>query len=110
MRALAKLTRSLRITGVRPDGYHELDAEMVTVDLADELTFDEGDGLEVTGPAATGVPVEGNLVAKALAARRSRVAASARLPRLSGSFLKLRVSSRRPACGSGRYCRSHRRG
>jgi 4-diphosphocytidyl-2-C-methyl-D-erythritol kinase len=75
MRALAKLTRSLRITGVRPDGYHELDAEMVTVDLADELTFEEGDGLEVTGPAAGGVPVEGNLVQRALeaAGRRARV-------------------------------------
>ena len=77
MRALAKLTLSLRITGVRPDGYHEIDAEMVTVDLADELTFDEGgDGLEVTGPAAAGVPADGaNLVARAMAAsgRRARV-------------------------------------
>ena len=35
MRALAKLTLSLRVTGVRADGYHLLDAEMVTVDLAD---------------------------------------------------------------------------
>ena len=34
--APAKLTVSLRVTGVRPDGYHELDAEMVTLDLADE--------------------------------------------------------------------------
>jgi 4-diphosphocytidyl-2-C-methyl-D-erythritol kinase len=77
VRALAKLTLSLRITGVRPDGYHEIDAEMVTVDLADELTFDEGgDGLEVTGPAAAGVPDDGaNLVARAMAAsgRRARV-------------------------------------
>ena len=66
MRAPAKLTLGLRITGVRPDGYHELDAEMVTLDLADELSFTEGDGLEVTGPAADGVPVEGNLVQRAL--------------------------------------------
>jgi 4-diphosphocytidyl-2-C-methyl-D-erythritol kinase len=75
MRALAKLTRSIRITGVRSDGYHELDAEMVTVDLADELTFAEGDGLEVTGPAAGEVPVEDNLVQRALAAvgRRAQV-------------------------------------
>ena len=29
LRALAKLTLSLRITGVRPDGYHLIDAEMV---------------------------------------------------------------------------------
>jgi 4-diphosphocytidyl-2-C-methyl-D-erythritol kinase len=75
MRALAKLTRTLRVTGVRPDGYHLLDAEMVTLDLADELTFEEGDGLEVTGPAAADVPVEGNLVQRALdaAGRRARV-------------------------------------
>jgi 4-diphosphocytidyl-2-C-methyl-D-erythritol kinase len=39
--APAKLTLSLEVTGVRPDGYHELRAEMVTVDLADELEFDE---------------------------------------------------------------------
>jgi 4-diphosphocytidyl-2-C-methyl-D-erythritol kinase len=75
VRALAKLTLGLRITGVRADGFHELDAEMVTIDLADELTFADGDGLEVVGPAADGVPVDGNLVQRALAAvgRRARV-------------------------------------
>jgi 4-diphosphocytidyl-2-C-methyl-D-erythritol kinase len=75
VRALAKLTLSLRVTGVRPDGYHEVDAEMVTVDLADDLTFEDGEGLEVVGPAADGVPVDGNLVPQALAAvgRRARV-------------------------------------
>ena len=35
--APAKLTLSLRITGTRPDGYHLIDAEMVTLDLCDEL-------------------------------------------------------------------------
>ena len=54
--APAKLTLSLRVTGVRPDGYHLIDAEMVAVDLADELTFTAGDALVVTGPAAAGVP------------------------------------------------------
>ena len=53
--APAKLTVRLRITGVRDDGYHLIDAEMVTLDLADRLTFTEGDGLEVVGPAAAGV-------------------------------------------------------
>ena len=43
MRAPAKLTLTLRIIGVRADGYHLLDAEMVTLTLADELTFAEGD-------------------------------------------------------------------
>ena len=45
--APAKLTVSLRVRGVRPDGYHELDAEMVTLSLADELIFYEGDGATV---------------------------------------------------------------
>jgi 4-diphosphocytidyl-2-C-methyl-D-erythritol kinase len=71
--ALAKLTLSLRVTGVRPDGYHLLDAEMVTVDLADSLQFSAGHGLEVVvepGAVARGygdVPADGsNLVARAL--------------------------------------------
>ena len=42
VKAYAKLTVSLRVTGVRDDGYHLLDAEMVTLDLADELTFTSG--------------------------------------------------------------------
>ncbi|MGK2959144.1 MAG: 4-(cytidine 5'-diphospho)-2-C-methyl-D-erythritol kinase [Acidimicrobiales bacterium] len=69
VRALAKLTLSLRVTGVRPDGYHEIDAEMVTLDLSDELTFGTGDGLEVIG--AVGLPVledDDNLVRRALRA------------------------------------------
>lgn len=42
VRAHAKLTRSLRVVGVRVDGYHLIDAEMVTLDLCDELEFSEG--------------------------------------------------------------------
>jgi 4-diphosphocytidyl-2-C-methyl-D-erythritol kinase len=67
VRAPAKLTLSLRITGVRPDGYHLLDAEMVTIDLADELTFADGDGLEIAGPRAVDTPHDdSNLVRRAL--------------------------------------------
>lgn len=70
LRAPAKLTRSLRITGVRSDGYHLIDAEMVTVDLADELMIrPDGAGVEVV-PAGSGLPVEtgpDNSVARALA-------------------------------------------
>jgi len=47
--APAKLTLSLRVVGVRDDGFHLIDAEMATVDLADRLTIDPGDGLEVLG-------------------------------------------------------------
>src|SRR3546814_9293469 len=73
--APAKLTVSLRITGVRADGYHLIDAEMVSVDLSDRLTFSDGDGLDLHG-AGPDVPTDGrNLVARALSAvdRRAHV-------------------------------------
>jgi len=81
--APAKLTTSLRITGVRDDGYHLLDAEMVSLDLADELTFTDGHGLLVEGPAAGHVPPDAdNLVARALAAvgGEARVVLHKRIP------------------------------
>ncbi|CAN5141876.1 4-(cytidine 5'-diphospho)-2-C-methyl-D-erythritol kinase [soil metagenome] len=83
MAAPAKLTETLRITGTRPDGYHEIDAEMLSLDLADELTFDHGDGLEVLG--ATGMPLaadDDNLVRRALAAvrRTAKVRLRKRIP------------------------------
>jgi 4-diphosphocytidyl-2-C-methyl-D-erythritol kinase len=51
--APAKLTLSLEVAGVRSDGYHELRAEMVTLDLADELEFEVG-GSGLTVAAAPG--------------------------------------------------------
>jgi 4-diphosphocytidyl-2-C-methyl-D-erythritol kinase len=78
--APAKLTLSLRVTGVRDDGYHELNAEMVTIDLADTLAFSDGDGLEISGfEVATD---ETNLVyrALALADRRAAVRVDKRIP------------------------------
>ncbi len=84
-RAPAKLTRSLRVTGVRADGYHLLDAEMVTLDLADSLHFADGDGLEVmacTSPGRAVVAGEDNLVLRALRAvgRRAQVRLEKRIP------------------------------
>jgi len=81
VRAHAKLTVSLRVTGVRADGYHLIDAEMVTLDLADTLTFADGDGIEVVGNDAVPVGPE-NLVARALAAvgRRAHVRIDKRIP------------------------------
>jgi len=71
--ALAKLTVSLRVVGVRADGYHLLDAEMLNLDLADTLEVYPGDqGLEVVHEAGSAgeerpVPADGtNLVARAL--------------------------------------------
>jgi len=50
--APAKLTVSLRVTGVRGDGYHLIDAEMVTLDLHDTLELRDGDALRISGPEA----------------------------------------------------------
>ena len=68
VRAPAKLTLSLRITGRRPDGYHLIDAEMVTLELHDTLTITPGaSGLSASGPFSQGVPLDHrNLVSKAL--------------------------------------------
>ncbi len=109
VRAPAKLTRALRVVGVRPDGYHLLDAEMATVGLEDELEIEDGaDGLEVVDEVAwvladglsSGGRPDGfvhrgratvprgaeNLVTRALAAagRRARVRLSKRVPAGAG--------------------------
>ncbi|HEX3979981.1 MAG TPA: 4-(cytidine 5'-diphospho)-2-C-methyl-D-erythritol kinase [Acidimicrobiales bacterium] len=103
--APAKVTLSLRVTGRRPDGYHLLESEMVTVDLADSLVVGEGDGLwvveEFAAFAGTGASASGpdgahrspwrsgsvttgadNLVARALDAvgRKARVELVKRIP------------------------------
>lgn len=70
--APAKLTLSLRITGRRGDGYHLIDAEMVTLELADELTVTPRGSrpdlvLTASGPFAEGMPLDDtNLIARAL--------------------------------------------
>jgi 4-diphosphocytidyl-2-C-methyl-D-erythritol kinase len=90
--APAKLTLSLRITGVRDDGFHLIDAEMVSLDLADELEIEP----EASGDAATAleiidgltgrisdIPVgEDNLVIRALrlAGREAQVRLTKRIP------------------------------
>ena len=85
--APAKLTLRLRVTGRRADGYHLLDAEMVTLDLADTLFLSPGDGLEVVteATAAGGGAVtagDDNLVRRALAlvGRRASVRLVKRIP------------------------------
>jgi 4-diphosphocytidyl-2-C-methyl-D-erythritol kinase len=83
VRALAKLTTSLRVTGVRDDGYHLLEAEMVTVDLADELTFSEGDAFDVAGLDVAVLDLASfDLVPRALAAvdRTAHVRLEKRIP------------------------------
>jgi len=68
LRACAKLTWFLEITGRRDDGYHELRSEMATIDLVDLLVLDEvADYLTVFNPFGPDVPADAtNLVARAL--------------------------------------------
>ena len=83
--APAKLTRTLRVTGRRPDGLHTIEAEMVSLDLADVLNLEEAatSSLSVTGPATRGV-VGGarNLVVRALegSGRSARVSLEKVIP------------------------------
>ena len=68
LRAPAKLTLTLRINGVRVDGYHLIDAEMVSLALADTITISpDGHGLTCDGPFRVGTPLDdSNLVARVL--------------------------------------------
>jgi len=86
--APAKLTLSLRVTGVRGDGLHLIEAVMVSLDLADTLTFAEGDGLTVE-EAGSGLPVpatDDNLVRRALRSvgRKADVRLVKRIPAGAG--------------------------
>lgn len=100
--APAKLTRTLKIVGRRPDGFHLLDAEMVSLDLADELELGPGRGIEVVdeiawtgeggpegGAAPSGLPVPAgpeNLAARALelAGRHAFIRLRKRIPAGAG--------------------------
>ena len=87
LRAHAKLTLSLRVTGVRADGYHLIDAEMVSLDLCDELEVDpDGDGLTVVrdGVEQPGDPDDLVLRALRAAGRRAAVRLTKRIPAGAG--------------------------
>ena len=94
--APAKLTLSLRVTGVREDGLHTLASEMVSVSLFDELRlFPSSEAAETEisltdplGLSGMGFPLaevplgEGNLIARAMALSgvRGRVELVKRIP------------------------------
>lgn len=75
--AFAKLTRTLRVVGVRDDGYHLIDAEMVSLDFADELVVTEGGVNDLSAD---------NLVSRALVAvgRDAHVRLEKRIPAGAG--------------------------
>ncbi|HET9733293.1 MAG TPA: 4-(cytidine 5'-diphospho)-2-C-methyl-D-erythritol kinase [Acidimicrobiales bacterium] len=93
LEAPAKLTRTLAVVGLRADGYHLLESEMVSVDLCDTVEIDPAGRLavevvdEVEGSRGLPVPADGdNLVARAL--------------RLVGREASVRLTKRIPA-GAG---------
>lgn len=87
LQAPAKLTLSLRVTGVRDDGLHLVDAEMITVGLYDTLTLVEGQtGLTVVGGGDDIPTGPENLVNRALSlvGRTASVHLVKRIPSQAG--------------------------
>ncbi len=90
VRAHAKLTLTLLVTGVRPDGYHLIDAEMVSLDLHDLITLtpsDRATHTSASGPFAPGLPLDGsNLINRALelTSTRADVHVDKRIPHGGG--------------------------
>jgi 4-diphosphocytidyl-2-C-methyl-D-erythritol kinase len=64
-KSYAKINWSLRITGKRADGFHDLETVFQTISLHDELTFRAADGLSLTCDDPTIPTDETNLVMRA---------------------------------------------
>jgi 4-diphosphocytidyl-2-C-methyl-D-erythritol kinase len=79
----AKINWSLRITGRRTDGYHDLETIFQTISLCDDITFREAGGVTLTCDDA-GIPVdETNLVmraARAVGAKNVAIDLRKRIP------------------------------
>ena len=90
LRAPAKLTWSLRVVGLRDDGLHLLDAEMVTLDLADTIELAETESATPRFEAQAALPAaasdvrlgDDDLVRRALrlVGRRCDVRLTKRIP------------------------------
>src|SRR6185503_12227339 len=61
----AKINWSLRITGRRADGFHDLETVFQTISLHDELTFRDSDRLSLTCDDPTIPTGETNLIIRA---------------------------------------------
>jgi len=66
LRAFAKINLDLRILGKRPDGYHELQTELQTIDWFDEIHIDRASGFQFS--ATDGPTDKTNLVVRAVRA------------------------------------------
>jgi 4-diphosphocytidyl-2-C-methyl-D-erythritol kinase len=89
--AQAKVNLALAVTGIRPDGYHELRSLFLRIALGDVLTVRAG---TAAGPDTLVVhddpdcPVEGNLVLRAATALRAALPDGAALPALAFALRK----------------------
>ena len=63
--ACAKINRELRVGRLRPDGYHEVLSRMVSIDLADRITVETADALELVCDQPAVPTGDANLVVKA---------------------------------------------
>jgi 4-diphosphocytidyl-2-C-methyl-D-erythritol kinase len=90
--AAAKVNLVLEVLSKRPDGYHEIVTLLQTVDLADRLTLEDADTLELRASAA-GLPTDGtNLALRAAQALQKaagieqgvRIALDKRIPVAAG--------------------------
>ena len=79
--APAKVNRELRVGRIRPDGYHEIRSRMVSIDLADRLSAEHGQGLEFSCDDPAVPSGSENLVVRAaqLLAQDAGIAPRARL-------------------------------
>lgn len=90
IKAAAKFNFSLDILGIRPDGYHEMDMVMQTIDLFDDVELSEAGTISVFSDGSPGGPE--NLAWKAAeaffrAAKRSggaRIRLTKRIPAQAG--------------------------
>ena len=64
-KAYAKMNLALKVIGKRQDGYHDLEMVMASVDLFDELSFQESDETNVI-MNNDGCKLEDNLIYKAI--------------------------------------------
>ncbi len=77
--APAKVNLTFEVLGRRADGYHEVRTILQSLNLADELTFEESDNLTLTVEPEGAAPVEENLVLAAarLLQREASISAGA---------------------------------
>ena len=79
--APAKINRELRVGRIRPDGFHEVFSRMTSISLADTLTVEDADGLELACDDAAVPAGRDNIVIRAAEslAQRAGVPARARI-------------------------------